>query len=153
MRTERFMFMACTQYNSECQPLPEWPQHMTVTPWMTGDVVPLIEEIEDHIGSSIGTIQALITGEEHFGPHNEVKVWTLEETDLIRSLHTRALELTSRLGTPLEDETFVGLRYRPHITQKPGQPERSIGQRLFLTHVSVVGKVAGQKTILRNIGL
>lgn len=148
---ERFMVVAFTQQWPEGQPLASWPQHMTVTPWMTGDRLATIGAITD-IAAEFEPLEVRIASIEQFGDTHEIPVWTLGPRELLVGLHN---SVVSRIGeaASLDAETYTGDTYSPHMTTRPTQPRHELGEQLVLPTLSVIGKIAGQKIIYKNISL
>ncbi len=144
---ERFMVVAFTQQWPEGQPLASWPQHMTVTPWMTGDRLATIGAITD-IAAEIEPLEVRIASIEQFGDTHG----TLGPRDLLVGLHK---SVVSRIGeaASLDDEAYTGDTYSPHMTTKPTQPGHELGEQLVLPTLSVIGKITDQKIIHKNIPL
>ncbi|MEO8105399.1 MAG: 2'-5' RNA ligase family protein [Candidatus Saccharibacteria bacterium] len=148
---ERFLVVAFTDQWPEGQPLANWPQHMTVTPWMVGDKGVVISAVAA-VAAEVKPLEVSISGLDEFGPDHDIPVWTLGPREQLVGLHKAVVR---RIGeaAALDDDTYAGDRYAPHMSVKPSQPRHSLGDRLVLRSLSVIGKDAGQKIIHRNLPL
>lgn len=151
-KADRFMVAAFTEQWPELTSMNAWPQHLTIMPWLLGD--------RDQAGRKITSIcqefcplELTVDGQARFGPNHDVPVWTIAANMVLKGLHQAIIGGVGR-HAELENGDFTGDHYRPHITQKPGQPSLEVGDRLVLPMLSIIGKYdETHKVIYQNIEL
>lgn len=151
--SERFMVVAFTERQETRQSFGTWPQHMTIVPWMCKYRLQATNRIWSAV-SGLAPVRAVVNDTAQYGPKGDVGVWTLEKSAALLSLHQLVMEAAVKYGTELEDATFVGDAYAPHISQKHGQATHNVGEELTFPEVSIIAhhEMLG-KTVLRNIQL
>lgn len=149
--SERFMVVAFNEHQETRQSFGTWPQHMSIVPWMCKFRLQATNRIWSAV-SDLAPVQAVVNDTAQFGPKGNFKVWTLEKSAALLSLHQLVMEAAVKYGTELEDATFVGDTYAPHISRKRGQVQHSIGDELTFPEISIIAnhEMLG-KTVLHNI--
>lgn len=148
---ERFMVVAFTEHQPDRREFSVWPQHMTIVPWLQGHRLQATTRITDAV-TDFGAFEVVVGAEEQFG-EGGVPVWILEANAAIKGLHAAVLGAATKYGTELEDVTYTGDAYRPHITKKAGQSTLHLGQTITVNEISVIGKRSNAKLIFKNIVL
>jgi hypothetical protein len=151
VQNERFMVVAFTEPQPLHRTLSEWPQHMTILPWLCGYRRAATSRIIDVL-VAYGPLTVSIGGADQFDD-GEIQAWTVGPTDVLANLHQAVLNAALRNDTSVIDLTRTGAHYQPHITQNTEQPELHAGDTITLPIVSVIGSPLGGKEVLTNIEL
>lgn len=146
------MVMAFTdEPPEEYRPFEAWPQHITVVPWMQGRRLQATNRISDAVQGT-ALINITIDSESLLGK-NDVAVWMLAPSIALASLQQVVYAAATKVDTKIEDDSYIGDNYRPHITKKLHQPNRIIGESLTLSQLAVVGKHDNHRMVFKNIAL
>jgi 2'-5' RNA ligase len=148
-----FTVMAFMETHEEGTQPAHWPQHVTLTPWMTGDQKRFSKELSE-IARWHDPIKVNVSDVELFGPDANRPVWILEPTDLMDKLHHFIIKRVEVTGVAAFGETiWARENFRPHITQHQDHPTYSVGDALILPHLSIVSRQDGLKSIDQHIKL
>lgn len=125
------------------QDIPRMPAHLTVLPWFRlpeSDWPEFSAELED---LAIEEAYPIVIGGEpaKFGPEGDIQVRKLG--GVLLGVHTHAYKIARSFDVEL-DPTYTGLRYVPHIADKPdgsvAQDERIRLQQLAVLERDEVGR-------------
>jgi hypothetical protein len=148
---DHFMAVAFTQAWPVPSQMPQWHQHLTIFPWARGDLVAAAQALEE-FALVIKPITATVLELSDFGHYTPLPVWLLDPVAALRSLHK--IGLASLAGVAgLENASFSGDNYRPHITVRPHHPPLQSGDRIEIQGISLVQKVGDQRHIYKTIEL
>ena len=152
----RLMIAHFVDPNFEGRQFDEWPMHITVLPWFNYDKLSAITEIEAAVDNMRACRIALgetalksLGAVELFGNDLDVPVRRIGDSTSLGVIHGMLLNQFHR---NLEDKSYIGGNYNPHLTirnnQDPG--ESSI---LTIDQLSLVEYGKPLKTIVRNYNL
>lgn len=148
---ERFIAVAFTQPWPDQSDMPDWHQHMTIFPWVRGDLAATGRVLEQ-FAPALRPINAAVVEGADFGKGQPLPVWLLGPAPVLRGLHKVCLALLNNVAS-LEDATFTGEKYTPHITIHPQHPELAPSEELVIRAISLVHKVGDHRVIYKTIGL
>ena len=129
----------------------DWPLHVTVVPWFQ---VNLYRAFENALGNKIHSLSPVqITGsseivplrtvggdEALFGPEEDVRVRKLRDIGALASLHDTLLSMIERFDGQLEDTTYTGTHYVPHVTFLEDGRGIEEGERVELPGMQLISK-------------
>ena len=147
---ERFMLVAFTQNWAKREQFNEWPQHMTVMPWLSADIGSTMSMLTE-IANDYEPLITVVAERGMYGANNDVPVYKLGPVEVFKGLHQVILSGLRDINATLEDETYVDDKYSPHMAIKAGQPDHYIGDEIVFSSISLISKIAEQKTILHNV--
>jgi hypothetical protein len=148
---DRFMAVAFTQPWPDQSDMPDWHQHLTIFPWARGDIAATAQALE-RIAPVIKPISSLVIEKADFGTKEPLPVWLLGPIPVLRGLHNVCLAYLTGLAR-IEDPTFVGEKYTPHITYHQSDPQFDVGDSLAIGAISLIQKVGDRRVIAKTIEL
>jgi hypothetical protein len=152
MKEDRLMVVYFTKPQPVGTKMPEWYQHMTILPWLRGNVQLATKALRS-LHDFNDEIFAVAQGEDYFGPNGEVHVKKIRPNPRLQQLHLALKGLVEFAGCHLEDETYAGENYQPHISLKPDQPPIPDGKAFFIDKLSVVQKINNTRLVKAQIDL
>jgi len=132
--------------------MPEWHQHLTIVPWVRGDVEGNCRAL-GQMASQFQPFTARVVDEAWFGPRRDIPVWLIEPTDILMAIHKAVYHTLDAAVVDGSEMKHMREGYIPHITPKPQQPELYLGDTFAIDSISIVTKHDNIRTIYRNLRL
>ena len=148
---DRFIAVDFTQPWPDQSGISDWHQHLTVFPWVRGDLVATGRVLEQ-FAPTLRPINATVIEAADFGVREPLSVWLLGPEPVLRGLRKVCLALLTNVAS-LENTTFTGEKYTPHITVHRQHSELVQGEELVIRAISLVQKVGDRRLIHKTVEL
>ena len=122
-----------------------WPLHITIVPWFPADGEERLNSLLNNIAQKHEAFIIKVGKTAIFGRKDKLTVNLVDDPGNLYKLHWEVFRALEKNGFPIHQKTYMGEKYRPHITHQ-GRNHKREGEELIVDSFTLVRQVRQKKT-------